>query len=254
MRVLVTRPEPGGKWTAERLAAMGHDPVRMPLFETSITAKVEDLPPSDEISGLIATSARAFAMFQGRDLSATGLRDVEIYAVGPATAQAGRAAGFAHVREGGGTAQALSEALIAARMAIRAAGGSDEPQVRPGKLVYLAGMPRKPVIETALDAAGVPFVVLECYEMSEISYSTDILNSDILSPAPDAVLIYSANAARRLTALAEAKILGKALDSGRFLCLSSAIAAELPERWQGRVTVARQPDEDSLLASLITLG
>lgn len=254
MRVLVTRPEPGGKWTAERLAAMGHDPVRMPLFETSVTAAVDDLPPSEEIGGLIATSARAFAMFQGRDLSATGLRDVEIYAVGPATAQAGRAAGFAHVREGGGTAQALAMALIDARMPTRVEDEPGAAQPRPEKLVYLAGAPRTPVIEAALDAAGFPVTVLECYKMSEISYSTDILKSDILSPAPDAVLLYSANAARRLSALAETEILGKALDSARFYCLSPAIAAELNKSWHGRVTVARQPDEGSLLASLAALG
>jgi uroporphyrinogen-III synthase len=233
---------------------MGHHPVRMPLFETIVTANVEDLPPSGEIGGLIATSARAFALFDSRDLSATGLHDVTIYAVGPATALAARGVGFTRVREGGGTAQALASALIEARMTARAEGEAGKAQPGPGKLVYLAGAPRTPVMETVLNTAGLGHTVLECYRMNEISYSTDILKSDILSPAPDAVLLYSANAARRLSALAEAKVLGKALDSARFFCFSPAIAAELNKSWQGRVTVARQPNEDSLLASLSALG
>ena len=90
--------------------------------------------------------------------------------------------------------------------------------------------------------------------MNEISYSTDILFSDILSPPPEAVLFYSANAVRRFCTLVGAKGGEKALESTRFVCLSPAIAAELPEDWQGRSIAARHPDEDSLLACLAALS
>jgi uroporphyrinogen-III synthase len=250
MRVLVTRPEPGGQRTAERLAALGHDPVLMPLFETLVTATVDDLPPAREVGGLIATSARAFVLFGKEGVSETGFRDVPVHAVGPATAQAARETGFLDVREGGGTAQALSEKLTAARMRDPQAG----KPVRSGALVYLAGVPRTPVIETALDAGKLDFLVVECYRMTEISYSTDILKSDFLTLPPDVVLLYSANAARRLSVLSDAMELGKMLDSARFLCLSAGIGAELHRDWQQRVVVAGRPDEDSLLASLAALG
>jgi uroporphyrinogen-III synthase len=121
-------------------------------------------------------------------------------------------------------------------------------------MAYLAGVPRRPVIEAALRATPAAYVVLECYEMAEISYSTDILISRFFSPVPDAVMLYSANAARRFSALCNQHELGKTLDSVRFFCLSNAIAGELEQGWQSRVTVAEHPDEDSLLASMARLG
>jgi len=254
MRVLVTRPEPAGERTAARLAALGHDPVLMPLFEPRVTAMIDDLPPAARISGLIATSARAFAMFEGRDVSETGFKDVVIHAVGPATAQAARDAGFADVREGGGTAQALAKVLTDNRTTVSDGSGAVPSRRARSTLIYLAGVPRTAVIEDALKAADRDYLVLDCYRMDEISYSTDILKSDILSPLPDVVLLYSANAARRFSALAHVKKLENSLKSSRFLCLSAAVASELPEEWQGRAVVAEQPNEDSLLASLVALG
>ena len=121
-------------------------------------------------------------------------------------------------------------------------------------LVYLAGQPRTPTIEASLAASKLPLVVLDCYQMTEISYSTDIIFSDILSPPADLVLLYSANAARRFCSLVGSKEHGSALDSTRFGCLSAMIAAELPESWQPRIITANHPNEDSLLASLAALG
>lgn len=254
MRVLVTRPEPGGQRTAERLAGLGHEPVRMPLFETVVTATIDDLPPVDGIGGLIATSARAFAMFAKAGVSDSGLGDVPVHAVGAATAQAAREAGFVHVDDGGGTAEALSEALIRLRQQDSTGGEASGPGGRTGALVYLAGVPRTPVIETALEAHEPGLRVIDCYRMAEISYSTDILKTDFLSPPPDVVLLYSANAARRFSALLDAENLAGCLDSTRFLCLSPAIASQLRKTWQDRSVVAGRPDEDSLLASLAALG
>lgn len=254
MRVLVTRPEPGGQRTAERLAELGHDPVRMPLFEAVVTASIEDLPAAGEIGGLIATSARAFAMFGQAGVSGTALGDVPVHAVGPATAQAARETGFLHVVDGGGTAEALTETLIHLRQSGSPGGKTAGPKARRRPLVYLAGVPRTPVVETALMAHEPGFRVVECYRMTKISYSTDILKGDFLSPPPDGVLLYSANAARRFSALVDAAGLAGCLDSTRFLCLSPAIAGQLRKTWQDRSIVAGRPDEDSLLASLAGLG
>lgn len=254
MRVLVTRPEPGGQRTAERLAGLGHDPVRMPLFETVVTARPVDLPPPEAISGMIATSARAFAMFGQGGVSGTGLAGLPVHTVGPATAQAARDSGFLHVVEAGGTAQGLSESLIDLRQQDSTCGEASGPAGRTGVLVYLAGVPRTPVVETALEAHEPGFRVIDCYRMKEISYSTDILETDFFSPPPDAVLLYSANAARRFSALVDAGDLAGCLDSTRFLCLSPAIAGQLRKTWQDRSIVAGRPNEDSLLASLAALG
>ena len=251
MRVLVTRPEPGGEKTARRLVAMGHEPVWLPLFEARITASPEELPPTDLISGLVATSARAFLMFARSKTPASSLRDVPVHAVGSATAAAAREAGFTDVREGGGTAQSLIQTLAGQPEQVSA---GDESARSGGTLVYLAGVPRTPVIESGLESRGMRHEVLECYEMTEISYSTDILISEILSPPPDAVLLYSSNAARRFSVLTDVPECRRSLDFMRFVCLSAAIADDLPKRWQGRAVIAERPDEASLLASLAALG
>lgn len=254
MRVLVTRPEPGGARTAARLARAGHDPVLMPLFEAEVTATPQDLPPARLIGALVATSARAFLIFKAANLPDRAILDVPVHAVGPATARAACDAGFSDIREGGGAARDLALDLIdrVPGSATDESKGAASHEVQA--LVYLAGVPRTSVIEDALSDAEVAFSVLECYRMGEISYSTDILISGILSPPPDVVLLYSANAARRLAAMLDAKGLGNSLDLARFICLSEAIAAELPAIWRVRAIAARRPDEDSLLASLDALG
>lgn len=254
MRVLVTRPEPGGKRTAERLAGLGHDPVRMPLFESKVTAAPDDLPPAASISRLIATSARAFSIFREGDVSRAGIGGVPVHAVGPATAQAARDAGFLHVEEAGGTAQALSESLAALQGQENWQKNTDGTEAAARSPVYLAGVPRTPVLETALEAQNTPLQVVECYKMDEISYSTDIIKAKFLSPPLDVVLLYSANAARRFSALVEVEDLASLLDSTRFICLSGAISGQLPGIWRDRSIIAGRPDEDSMLASLAALG
>lgn len=242
MRVLVTRPEPGASRTAERLRALGHEPVILPLFEAQITARAQDLPPAKQIGGLIATSARAFLLFAGA--APTQYHDLPVYTVGPATAQAARDAGFSHVHEGAGSARDLASILMA--LPVEEKDGSG--------LLYLAGLPRKPTLEAALTTAGLAFQVLESYKMEQISYSTDSFVMDHLSPAPDAVLFYSTNAALRFSALVNAQNLDESLHSTSLVCLSPEITRAFPESWTLRTCAAEQPDEDSLLASLAGLG
>lgn len=245
MRVLVTRPEPGGRRTASRLFEMGHDPVSLPLFESRITAQVADLPESGLIDAVVATSARAFEFLRGIPVPQAYQR-VPIHVVGPATAHSASEAGFATIHEAGGTASELARSLIANN---RASDMEKTP-----RLLYLAGRPRKPSLETELGGAGMSVTVLETYEMIKISYSTDSIMNDVFDPPPDVILLYSANAADRLVELASDRNLGKSSHSSRFLCLSPDIRDRLPDPWRVRATAAARPDEDSLLASLVALG
>lgn len=243
MRVLVTRPEPGASRTASRLRTLGHEPVILPLFEAQITARPDDLPPVQQVGGLIATSARAFSIFGSNTAPAEYLH-LQVYTVGPATAQAARDAGFHDVHEGAGSARDLAGALTAQ---------SGTAVDGPG-LLYLAGSPRKPFLEEALTAEGLPLKVIETYRMDQLSYPTDSQILDLLSPAPDAALFYSSNAALGFCSLVSTKNLDKSLQSTFLVCLSPEISSAFPETWMARVISAGHPDEDSLLASLAGLG
>jgi uroporphyrinogen-III synthase len=267
MRVLVTRPEPGSRRTALRLAEMGHEPVILPLFEPRITARRSDLPDAGLIDAVVATSARAFDFLDGVPVPSV-YRRIPVHAVGPATAQSASEAGFSAIHEAGGTALDLARSLILTTGAAqppqpgaggdhRARTGSLQAGGNSGKalrLLYLAGRQRKPSLEAELAGAGMSLTVLETYEMAEISYSTDSETADVFDPQLEIVLLYSANAADRLVELVTAKNLGKSLHSTRFLCLSPDIRDRLPDPWRTRASAAARPDEDSLLASLTALG
>ncbi|WP_322990647.1 uroporphyrinogen-III synthase [Hoeflea sp.] len=251
MRVLLTRPEPGATQTAVRLEALGHEAVKMPLYEAAVTARIEDLPQAVAIRGLIATSARAFTLFGDAGALPEGYARLPVHVVGPATAAAARAGGFSEICEGAGTAADLAETLAGTVLA-----GPETPD-RAGLAkpwLYLAGAPRTTVIEDAMAVAKAPVRVIQAYQMTEISYPTDIDILALLSPSPDTVVLYSPNAARRFSSLITSKDLGKFVESTRFMCLSPAISMTLPQAWQARALAADHPDEDSLLASLARLG
>lgn len=108
LNVWITRAEPGAADTAERVRLRGHTPVVAPLLRVT---RVED-PRIDlrEVGALAFTSAngvRAFADVCPR-------RDLRVFAVGSATAQAAKAAGFKAVLSAEGDVAALA-ARIAAR-------------------------------------------------------------------------------------------------------------------------------------------
>lgn len=257
MRVLVTRPEPAAARTSERLRRMGHDPVVMPLFEARVTARPGDLPPAASVDAVVATSGRAFG-FLGEEGAPDGYRRLPVHAVGHATARSATGAGFHCVHDGGGTARDLAGVLTGGvhpmSSKLTDAPDGSASSAKPLRLLYLAGRPRKPDLEAELAAGGLSVMVLETYEMGEISYSTDFENTDLFVPVPDAILFYSANAAAQFVALSTSANIGESLNSTRFLCLSQDIRNVLPDNWQPRTVAAERPDEESLLASLTGLG
>src|SRR5690349_3328000 len=88
-RLLVLRPEPGASATAERAKALGLDPLVVPLFEVE---PVEwQAPEPAGFDGLLLTSANAVRQ---AGVQLERLRGLKAYAVGGATAEAARKAGF----------------------------------------------------------------------------------------------------------------------------------------------------------------
>ena len=88
-RVLVLRPEPGASETVERAREHGLEAISIPLF--AIEPLAWETPRADAFDALLLTSANA-VRHGGHGLNA--LRGLPVYAVGPATADAARGAGF----------------------------------------------------------------------------------------------------------------------------------------------------------------
>src|SRR5438552_7633969 len=108
-KIWITRAQPGADSTAERVRGMGHDALVAPLLTVRRLEDVEiDLSDVGALAFTSANGVRAFAELSGD-------RKLRVYAVGGATAQAARAAGFSSVLSADGGVEALAHGIAARR-------------------------------------------------------------------------------------------------------------------------------------------
>ena len=100
--LLVLRPEPGATATAARAIAAGWQAITAPIF--TLAACPWSPPDPALFDAVMLTSANA-ARLAGADLAR--FRHLPLYAVGEATADAARAAGFHDIRIGASDGAAL---------------------------------------------------------------------------------------------------------------------------------------------------
>jgi uroporphyrinogen-III synthase len=208
MRVLVTRPEPGASRTAEKLRAMGFEPVVLPLSETKPLAVTDDSVPVD-VAGVAVTSANAIRYTPAH--LARRLAALPCHAVGRRTADAVSAAGFMQVIEGPGDALGLADGIAG--------------QLAGKVLVYLCGRERFPGFEERLALAGVQVHPIETYETLAMNYSDDAVLARLSGRPVDALLLYSAKAAEAARRLAMRPGLQALFGSTEVYALSGRIAA-----------------------------
>lgn len=150
--VLVLRPEPGATRTAERLRDLSFLPIVYPLYT------VEPLPwslPETALDAVLLTSANALR--HGGPALASIAR-LPAFAVGEATAEAARAAGFKAVQTGGGDAASTLPLIAAAGHAtVLHIGGEDIRDYDPLDL-NVTHVPLYRTVERG-DAAGLARVL-----------------------------------------------------------------------------------------------
>lgn len=214
MRLWVTRTAPAAHETAARLAALGHTPLVAPLLV------VRPLPltdPAPDHAALAFTSRNAVVLWAGLGPQ----RNLPVFCVGDATAEAARAAGYTDVHSASGGVQEL-----AALIRLEAPG----PVLAPG--------PDRPAADlSALVGPDTPVHMLAVY---------DTVEADDPAPAAfDGVLFHSPRAA---TAFAN-RHAGTA--PGRLaFAMSPAVAAPLEALGFSGVRIAARPDEQALIDTL----
>ena len=108
-RIWITRAQPAADTTAERVRALGHEAVVAPLLAVRVLPDVAvDLRGVAALAFTSANGVRAFA-------DASGERGLKVFAVGAATAQAARQAGFKSVLSADGDVEALAEGIAVRR-------------------------------------------------------------------------------------------------------------------------------------------
>ena len=216
MRVLIVRAEPGASATAARALARGFEPIIAPLFEISDV----EWPPADPnaYDAVMMTSAHA-ARLGGMLLPAYW--HLPLFAVGAATAQAAREAGFTSIHTGTGNVDALLEDL-------RDHG--------VGRILHLAGEDHR-----------VPDTGWLRIERRVVYAARPIQPPPLLPDAP-IILIHSPRNGARL-----AELIGPEERATRALIAISAAAADAAGSGWADVRIASAPKDDEVLACAVKL-
>ena len=236
-RVLVTRPEPGASETVRLLETLGFVPIKLSLQETRPLV-VDDFACPEAV--LIVVIPSASAVRHGQRGLLKRWFEVPCLAVGEATARAAREAGFRHVREGGGDAESLADAIIADRPA--------------GAVAYLCGKVRRPVFEQRLATAGIPVCVVQTYDTLPIARDDETVIRAAGTDSIDYALVYSANAAALLLDLMMREMLQNVFAGTTLVCISPRVAEIFPPSGgkleRNKIVIAQEPNEGALLEAL----
>ncbi len=237
-RILVTRPAEDARPLAERLRALGCEPSVEPMLD--IVWRDGPEPALDGVQALLFTSANGVRAYARR----TGRRDLPAYAVGDATAEAARSAGFARVDSASGDVYALA-GLVRSRC---------RPEA--GALLHVAGATVAGDLSGELAGAGFSVRRETLYEAVPSRRLSPGTARALRTGTLDAVLFFSPRTARWFVRLVdEAGLIGccRTVDA---LCLSPAVAEAARTYgdvgvtpWQG-VRVASRPEQDALLGLL----
>ncbi len=234
MRVLVTRPRPDAEIFAEALATRGHEALIEPLLEITL-AEASALPPElDAFQALLVTSAnglRAFAALTER-------RDLPVFAVGPASAEAATAAGFARVESADGDVDDLIRLV------------RDRLSPEEGVLLHAAGKTLAGDLKGELEAAGFTVTRAVLYTAEAATRLSDPAQSALREGRVGAVALFSPRTAETFVALVREAGLVEACRPLRALCLSAAVAAKLEALDWAALEVAARPETEALLALL----
>jgi len=218
-RVWITRAEPGAARTAARLRDIGLEPIIAPLLAIeNLTPPVPDLAPFTALAFTSINGVTAFAAL-------TRERNRPVFAVGDATAQAARDAGFAHVRSASGDLHTLAR-LIASEL-------NDASVLVPQAETPAGDFDAALAAASARNVSIQPLIVYRARRTSAAMPATF-----------DAILIHSPRAAN---VVAEQDI--ARLSHAVTACISPAAAAPLVALGL-TPAVAETPDEASLLAIL----
>lgn len=232
MHILVTRPETEALKTQRRLETMGHRVSLAPLLVIA-----HETPPLDlrGVQALVLTSRNSVGALAGRP-DKEALLQLPAFTVGKGTGMAARDFGFDVAWEGDAGGAELS-GRIAALLDPRA-----------GALVHLSGDTIAFDLEQALAPLGFDIRRVVVYR----SVPATALPADVAATLRDgdldAVMLMSPRTAVAWLELVRAAGLEAAARRLAHLCLSPGVAARLHDLAPPAIHVARQPNEEEMLA------
>ncbi len=231
-RVLITRPTDDAAPLVAALKARGVEAMVEPLM--TIRSTEEPLPELEGVQGVLFTSANGVRGFTAR----TDRRDLKVYAVGEATAEAARREGFPDVEVAGGDSNALAKLVI------------EKEKPDSGKLVHVAGTHVAGNLSEQLSKAGFTVERAVLYDaLSAHRFSMGTVES-LRRSEFEAVMLFSPRTAEIFMTLVDESGTEQGLSAMAAVCLSKAVADRLPSERFRAVVVATKPDQSAMLDAL----
>lgn len=229
MRLLLTRPRDDAEPLAQKLKRHGHEAVIAPMM------KIRLRPETDislaGVQAVLATSANGIRAFAAQ----SAVRNLPVYAVGPQTAEAARAAGFHQVISANGDSAALADTVI---------GRADPAN---GSLLHAAGADTAGRLSETLRDASFEIKIVVLYDAVAVeqlpSEAVDGLREDTL----DGVLLFSPRSAAVFATLTSKAGLSRHCERLAAFCISRATATGLSPLRFARVAIATSPNQQSML-------
>ena len=231
MRVAITRPKADAEPFAEALRKIGVEPVLEPLmFIKNIEGSEVNLAP---YQALLVTSANGVRALEAR----TSEREIKVFAVGDASAQAALAAKFKNVESSRGNIETLAQLVIERTISL------------DGPLLHVAGTRVAGDLSGLLEAAGFKVRREVLYGATFIESLSSNLTHALEREEIDGVAFFSPRTATAFVELAKKANLNN-LKSVTAFCLSKAVADNtLGISWHN-ISVAKSPDQASLLVDV----
>lgn len=231
MRVLVTRPIEDAEETATRLRDRGHATVIASLLDV----RFRDGPELslDGIQAIVATSANGIRALVRRSQR----RDTRIFAIGPQTASAARAAGFADVQNSRGDSIALADAI---------SGWADRGK---GDLLHVAGNEATGKLAMQLSEHGFILRREVLYDVVPVDTLPTAAEKALRDRELDAVLLFSPLSAQTFAKCVEAVQLQRACREMISVCISRAAADRVGLVFR-ETRISLSPAESEMLDAL----
>ena len=238
MHILLTRPKDDIPALKNKLIEQGFTVSACPMLDINILPVEEVDSQTSQI--LDAAQAYLFTSANGvRAASHHGLTqnpERPVFAVGPATANACKAAGFQAISEAGGDVRSLVEMIK----------GTNTPHISDA-LVYISGRDQTGNLVEQLCDAGYDAASVVLYSADTIPAFPDNIATQLISGEIDAVMFYSSRTATHFVALTT--LAGIKLSMTAY-CLSETVAKILRQAGVTNIKVAATTTEESMLALL----
>lgn len=232
-RVLVTRPEPSAAEFSSLLDRAGFETLIAPM--TKYVAKEADFSDLDSFDAAVLTSPQGATLFG----AAIDDREKLIFAVGDATAEAAKRAGFKNVFSAKGDGRQIAELI-----------GKKKEELHLQKLLHPCGEDTAMDLSVLLAPMGLVLERRVLYKAEFLQSLPDAAYGALKDGKIDAVTLFSARtAANFIRLLQERELRGQSARMDA-ICISDRVAAEIKDIPWRSIRVARRPTTDAMIAAL----